>query len=209
MPKKTKRTNRVKDIFPLKNILFKIRWDESYVSLAVGVIVVILVAVLGIMFVRSNRTGQTSSTNFNAPVEFEKSEEEGASITDSMNGEKSYTVRAGDTLWSISEQFYKSGYNWVDVAKTNKLSNPNLIEAGKKLQIPNVKAREITVIEPQKQTQKRDISGNSYKVQEGDYLWNIALRAYGDGYSWVKIAKENKLVNPDIIYPNIVLKIPR
>src|SRR3989344_210627 len=154
MPKKTKRTNRVKDIFPLKNILFKIRWDESYVSLAVGVIVVILVAVLGIMFVRSNRTGQTSSTNFNAPVEFEKSEEEGASITDSMNGEKSYTVRAGDTLWSISEQFYKSGYNWVDVAKTNKLSNPNLIEAGKKLQIPNVKAREITVIEPQKQRRR-------------------------------------------------------
>jgi len=46
-------------------------------------------------------------------------------------------------------------------------------------------------------------------VVKGDNLWQIALRAYGDGYQWVKIARENKLANPDLIHSGNILKIPR
>ena len=49
----------------------------------------------------------------------------------------------------------------------------------------------------------------TYTVVEGDSLWDIAVRSYGDGYQWVKIAKANNLANPDLIYPGNVFKIPR
>lgn len=53
------------------------------------------------------------------------------------------------------------------------------------------------------------IDGTSYTVQKGDYLWDIAVRAYGDGYRWVDIARANNLSNPDIIHSGNVFAIPR
>jgi nucleoid-associated protein YgaU len=44
---------------------------------------------------------------------------------------------------------------------------------------------------------------------KGDSLWKIAVRAYGDGYKWVSIAKANKLVNPNLIHSGNVLTLPR
>ncbi|MGE5041769.1 MAG: LysM peptidoglycan-binding domain-containing protein [Candidatus Levyibacteriota bacterium] len=53
------------------------------------------------------------------------------------------------------------------------------------------------------------IAGNSYTVKTGDDLWNIAERAYGDGYKWVDIARANNLADPDMIFNDNVLTIPR
>ena len=33
-----------------------------------------------------------------------------------------HTVESGETLWSIAEKYYKSGYNWVDIKAANKLT---------------------------------------------------------------------------------------
>ena len=68
----------------------------------------------------------------------------------------------------------------------------------------------LTILQTQPQTQiVNPISGNSYTIAKGDYLWSIALRAYGNGYKWVDIAKANKLTNPDIINVDNKLIIPR
>lgn len=48
----------------------------------------------------------------------------------------SYTIKRGDTLWSIAEKQYKNGYRWVDIAKANNLTNPGLIHADNTLQLP-------------------------------------------------------------------------
>jgi nucleoid-associated protein YgaU len=53
------------------------------------------------------------------------------------------------------------------------------------------------------------ISADKYTVVKGDSLWTIAERAYGDGYKWVEIAKENKLVNPNVIHTGNVFTLPR
>jgi nucleoid-associated protein YgaU len=53
------------------------------------------------------------------------------------------------------------------------------------------------------------ITGSSYTVVEGDNLWDIAVRRYGDGYRWVDIAKANSLSNPDLIYPGSKFALPR
>lgn len=58
-------------------------------------------------------------------------------------------------------------------------------------------------------TQQQDIKGNEYTVVQGDNLWTIAERAYGDGYKWVEIARANKLDNPDIIHAGNKLTLPR
>lgn len=57
--------------------------------------------------------------------------------------------------------------------------------------------------------QEGQIKGASYTVVQGDNLWNIAVRAYGDGYKWVEIAKANKLANPDLIHAGNKFVLPR
>lgn len=124
-----------------------------------------------------------------------------------------YTVGAGESLWTIAEKQYKSGYNWVDIARANKLSNPGVITTGQKLTLPRVEQKIATVTTPQNETtiaqNKAKITGDTYKIAKGDTLWDISVRAYGDGYQWSKIASANKLSNPSLIHVSNNLKIPR
>lgn len=53
------------------------------------------------------------------------------------------------------------------------------------------------------------IAGTTYKIVEGDTLWDIATRAYGDGYRWVEIASNNKIANPDLIYAGNTVNLKR
>ena len=121
----------------------------------------------------------------------------------------------GDDLWNISEKVYKSGFYWVDIARANSLSDPGLIHSGNVLKLPEVKpliaSTEITSkeVQPEVVSQTNSISGGTYTIQKGDYLWEIAVRAYGDGFKWVEIAKANNLTDPNLIFSENVLKIPR
>lgn len=47
-----------------------------------------------------------------------------------------YTVKKGDCLWFIALRAYGDPYKWSEIAKTNKLVNPNLIHPGNELIIP-------------------------------------------------------------------------
>lgn len=47
-----------------------------------------------------------------------------------------------------------------------------------------------------------------YTVKRGDTLWHIAKKFYGRGSLWGIIAKENRLKDPNIIYPGQILMIP-
>jgi len=43
-------------------------------------------------------------------------------------------------------------------------------------------------------TPRLDLSGTNYEIKEGDTLWVIAIRVYGDGSLWNGIWKKNKKV---------------
>ena len=120
---------------------------------------------------------------------------------------RTHTVVAGETLWSIAEKYYGSGFNWVDISNANNLDNPGAIETGQKLTIPDVTPELTTAVKEASATNA--ISGATYEVVRGDNLWKIAVRAYGDGYRWVEIARENNLVNPDLIHAGNILVLPR
>lgn len=190
MPK-IKNTEKTKNSGKKKNILSEIKWGESYISLILGAIVV-FIAVMLIIFVVKNK-------NFNGTKD--------TASTSELKTVKMYEVKEGEDLWSISEKLYGSGYNWVDLAEVNKLDNPSLIYVGTKLAIPEVKPK--VIIAEANKDQKVSIKTDSYTVVEDDNLWEIAVRAYGDGYKWVEIAKANNLENPDLIFAGNTLKLPR
>ena len=172
----------------------KKQWSESYASLIIGVLIVVVASIFAVAFFRNGNLSK-----------FDKINTADSTIAEPAS---SYEIKQGDSLWSISEKIYGSGYNWVDLAKANNLSNPGLIHPGNKLAIPDVQKITIATIQ-QTQNNSPSISGDSYQIQKGDYLWQIAIRAYGDGYKWIEIARVNNLPNPDLIYADTTLKLPR
>jgi LysM repeat protein len=49
-----------------------------------------------------------------------------------------YVVQSGDSLWSIAQRFYGSGFRWTDIYRANEgqIANPNEIQVGQELTIP-------------------------------------------------------------------------
>lgn len=126
---------------------------------------------------------------------------------------KTYVTQKGDDLWHIAERAYGDGYQWVKIAQANNLTNPNVLYSNTKLTLPVITPTpQIAQEKPSNVptiAQGNAIKGNTYTVVKGDDLWDIALRAYGDGYQWVKIAQANHLANPSKIFSGNVLTIPR
>ncbi len=50
--------------------------------------------------------------------------------------EAKYVVQKGDDLWHIALKKYSDAYKWVEIAKANKLTNPDLIHPGNELVLP-------------------------------------------------------------------------
>jgi len=192
----SKRTTSEKKV---KNGIFsKINLTESYTSLILGAIVVVIIGILFLSFAKNNKNMQTSSV-----MDIKKIEELNPQ---NSNVSSTYTIKPGDDLWTISENIYNNGYKWVEIAKINKLENPGTIYAGNKLVMP---AKAQGDVNGDNISEINSIVGSTYTIISGDNLWDIAVRAYGDGYKWPEIAKANNIENPNLIFANNVLKIPR
>lgn len=186
-----------------KKILRKINLSENYLSILLGLFVVV---VLGFFIVNvfkkepiQTKKGETSSTS---TVNEEAVKKESP---------KTYTVQSGDDLWDISVKNYNTGYNWVDLAKANNITDPNMIYAGQKLVIPQV-----TPIVPQTNISSGEKGSTTasnvpekYTIVHGDNLWTIAVKVYNNGYKWSEIAQANNLSDPNLIHAGNVLKLPR
>ena len=174
-------------------------------SLALGgvVILVISIAVVSLLFQKI-----TSQSEKISPEDEQKTK---AKVT-STNKVRTYVVKEGDQLYLIAQKLYGSGLNMEDIMKTNKITNPNLLEVGQKLIIPDVKPRSPTVgiiTESAAKTEKVTIKSDKYTVKEGDNLVKIALQTYGDSYAWKRIADANGITNPDQLEVGKILIIPR
>ena len=99
-----------------------------------------------------------------------------------------YTVMAGDTLSGIAAKF---GTTYQELAAINGIADPNVIHVG---QI--IKLKRDTASTPQ--------SGDTYTVQAGDTLSDIAAK-YGTTYQ--ELAALNGIADPNIIHVGQVLKV--
>ena len=101
----------------------------------------------------------------------------------SMQTGTTYTVKSGDSLWSIANR-YNTSVN--EIKALNSLTNNNL-SIGQKLQIPS------------------DISmqtGTTYTVKSGDSLWSIANR-YNTSVNEIKTL--NNLTNNDLSIGQVLI----
>lgn len=172
--------------------------------MVLGAVVIVIIGILIVNYFKDSK-GQTSS--------------EALTTINQEQTSKTHTVVKGETLWGISEDTYGSGYNWTDVYKANNLRSQK-IEIGQVLTLPDVSTKQPTATKQvstiAENTTKIDsispvqaITSDSYTVVHGDNLWKIAVKAYGDGYKWVAIAKANGLKNPGVIHSGNVLSLPR
>ncbi|MGP4066986.1 LysM peptidoglycan-binding domain-containing protein [Halobacillus sp. B29] len=95
---------------------------------------------------------------------------------------ESYTVKAGDTLYSIAKR-YNVSLN--DLIEANQISNPTYIRIGQNLVIP------------------QDMK--NYTVKAGDTLYSIARR---NGTTVHRLAEVNNISNTSLIYPGRTLVLP-
>ena len=179
-----------------KKYVKQLSLPESYISITLGFLVVIVAGLLLYNYVTKNKgENQTSQEK----TFIEKQEEKATLPT-------THTVTENETLWTIAEKYYASGYNWVTLAKENNLANPDRLLVGQTLSIPKA---EVIKVETGSTLSTATEVAKTYTVVKGDNLWQIAVREYGDGYAWVKIAQVNNLVNPDVIHAGNVLTLPR
>ncbi len=100
-----------------------------------------------------------------------------------------YSVKSGDTLFSIAKKFKVS---LGEIQKANKLSSLTLIHPGDKLKIPNK-----NFIEEAKKAVKEN-KKTVYKIKRGDTLYSIARKFHMKLDDLIKLNKlhKNKLLTP-------------
>jgi DNA-binding SARP family transcriptional activator/nucleoid-associated protein YgaU len=126
-----------------------------------------------------------------------------------------YTVQTGDTLWDIAQRFYGTGYEFPRLVAANvgrhmtdreRFTAAGVIQPGWNLRVP---LPSDTISE---------LKGvHYYVVEEGDSLQGIAARLLGSEEKWKTLFEANRgaaqldghvLVNPDLIWPGLRLKLP-
>lgn len=182
---------------------------NNFSTFLLGLTVLLIVVLVVSLFVKKNHPTAKSGKSWTAGLAemFTGKREPTPKPKQNSN---TYQVKEGDSLWTIAESTYGSGYNSVDIAKANNLPNPDLIEPGQNLVLPKVISKEPTSGETVMGTVTSQAvqRPREYTVQRGDFLWQIAQRFYGDGYAWVKIANANNLQNPGLIYAGTKLFLP-
>ncbi len=200
----------------VKSMLKILKLNENTISTLMGLVVVMLAAGMIFNYFRTanlnswkglidgGNTAEVTPTN----------------DIDDTTLPKTHKVVKGEDLWHISEKYYKSGYNYVDLIKANKLNKNGIIYSGMELSIPNVEAKKLTVVSKGSEANSFEITNDvstSKSIEPGEYLtvkgdsyWKIAVKAYGDGYAWTKIYQANKKVfaNANIITAGVKIVIP-
>lgn len=141
---------------------------------------------------------------------------------------RTYTVVEGDSMWIIAKKTLGAGHRWQRIAKANPLVDPNRIRPGDELRIPDSEGAAATeadtddagaipqprrVAEPTREDPlglglNRDV--RQITVLEGDSLWVIAKREYGDGTRWRILwdANRDRMKDKDDLRPGQKLIVP-
>lgn len=203
---------------------------NALLNLILGALIVIVGGILVFNYFNRNKSDLGPATQSNATSQPSTNHDVGKNA---LPG--NYSVKEGDTLFSIAQKYYDDGYKYPKLVDANKLANENAITVGQVLSIPKLEAASPAAISQASPTPQpsasvdnakpaadqatggainetiwgEKITSNTYTVASGDWLSKIAGRAYGDIYAYDKIAKANNISNPDLIEPGTVLKIPR
>jgi nucleoid-associated protein YgaU len=212
---KTTRTVNFEEPSLMQKIQNELQLDQSYLSLVLGLLIVLIAGILVFNYFKGAKPDLGPA---------QQTEEVTADVApENLPG--SYTVKDGDTLFTIAEKYYQDGYKYPEIASKNNIINVDSIAAGQVLEIPKlettatVATSDATISETPSEPAiggaenqtiwGEKITSDKYTVVAGDWLSKIAGRAYGDPMTYAKIAEANNITTPDWIEIGTVLTIPR
>lgn len=165
---------------------------DTYISMALGFAVVLLVGASLFNFFTKN----AKQTNTQADADSQR-----------VSVPLIHRIQENETLWSIATTYYQNGYNWTDIKVANNLENPDVLVIGQVITIPAIQTNTGDIDSLAATIDAKPLH-DSVTVTQGESLWTIALREYGNPYRWTDIAHINNLANPDIIHTGNVLRLP-
>lgn len=101
-------------------------------------------------------------------------------------------------------------FTWGERDGTGDIYYTIALKEYKKIKNKKSTATISTVPETTRETKDPDSNaGTTYTVKEGDSLWAISKKYYGDGSQYTKIyeANKDKIRDPNLIYKGVVLQI--
>lgn len=210
-------------------------FTESYTSLILGIVVVIIASVLLVSFFQNRRMGNfkkvrqdISATN---TVDKSKLNLPTATISAALAQdiqpttvpESSPTPKSENTVISITPPnapltISPTRAAMPTVSATATTSPMPTLTKTPTLTLAPTKQPTITplatkepspTVVPTKAMAQSQTSSGKYIVTAGESLWSIAEKTYNDGYKWTEIAKANNLSNPNVIESNQALLLPK
>ncbi|MCD6404764.1 MAG: LysM peptidoglycan-binding domain-containing protein [Planctomycetes bacterium] len=136
------------------------------------------------------------------------------SFTETRAGK--YVISRGDTLQTISKNFYGTTTKWklIQDANPDAIPNADVLKVGTKIVIPAVPGAALRAQPPVTPSgtapREAPAGGRIHRVAQGDTLYSIAKQYYGDGNKWKKIYEANKdqLPNANALKVGQELTIP-
>lgn len=104
-----------------------------------------------------------------------------------------------DVLCSVTLREYKFYGSTFFSTSNLVMLGAGAVAAGATSAITAIKNNKTTVSTTKSRDSSSKITPKTYKVKEGDTLWGIAKREFGDGERYKDIAELNKISNPDLI----------
>jgi len=138
----------------------------------------------------------------------------------SVAAERRHVVRADEWLAVLARRYYNNLHLWPRIWQANRdrLSNPDSIEVGTVLAIPeeaSLTPEEAAARDGHLQVSNRPPAGDapsarSHRVESVEWLAQLSRRYYGALACWPVIwnANREKIADPDLLEPGMHLTIP-
>ncbi|MEV0034068.1 LysM peptidoglycan-binding domain-containing protein [Nocardia sp. NPDC050793] len=105
---------------------------------------------------------------------------------------RTHTVRSGEVLFDLAQRFYGNPELWPLIAQANGIIEPRRLQIGTVLVIP----------------ERPGGSRRTHTMRDGDTLFALARRFYGNAELWPVIAQANDIDDPNTIPTGKVIVIP-
>jgi nucleoid-associated protein YgaU len=123
-----------------------------------------------------------------------------------------YTVRAGDSLWTIADDRLGDPGRWAMIADANPSMDPDRLRVGQRIRIPaDPEAARPRLNAPARLPDQDRTATTYYTVRSGDTLTRIAQAQYRDAEMWRAIYDANRNTigaDPDRLEVGMRLRIP-
>lgn len=110
---------------------YDLQHNQSYLNLILGGLIIVVLGVLIFNYFNKPEGNLGPSQESQASVQ-----PSGDVAKESLPGK--YTVKAGDTLYSIAQKYYDNGYQYTKIMQENNISNENILSEGQVLEIPRL-----------------------------------------------------------------------